>query len=93
MAVFEGKKSLNDIIINDTGSDDEEVASYIPPQYLFGKDLTTFCGTFLYFLLERICHMPSHNFPFVDLLVTKGNPPITLLLCHALTSTNVRWQR
>ena len=30
MAVFEGKKSSNDIIINDTMSDDEVVASNVP---------------------------------------------------------------
>ena len=35
MAVFEGKKSSNDIINNDTMSDDEVVASYVPPRYLF----------------------------------------------------------
>ena len=35
MAVFEGKKSSNDIINNDTISDDEVVASYVPPRYLF----------------------------------------------------------
>ena len=35
MAVFEGKKSLNDIIINETRSDDEVVASDVPPRYLF----------------------------------------------------------
>ena len=35
MAVFEGKKSSNDIINNDTMSDDEVVAFYVPPRYLF----------------------------------------------------------
>ena len=35
MAVFEDKKSSNDIIINDTMSDDEVVASDVPPRYLF----------------------------------------------------------
>ena len=35
MAVFEGKKSSNDITINDTMSDDEVVASDVPPRYLF----------------------------------------------------------
>ena len=35
MAVFEGKKSSNDIINNDTISDDEVVASDVPPRYLF----------------------------------------------------------
>ena len=30
MVVFEGKKSSNDIIINDTMSDDEVVASDVP---------------------------------------------------------------
>ena len=39
MAVFEGKKSLNDIIINDTMSDDEVVASDVPPRYLFPSSL------------------------------------------------------
>ena len=34
-AVIEGKKSSNDIIINDTISDHEVVASDIPPRYLF----------------------------------------------------------
>ena len=35
MAIFEGKKSSNDITNNDTISDDEVVASYVPPRYLF----------------------------------------------------------
>ena len=35
MANFEDKKSSNDVINNDTVSDDEVVASYVPPQYLF----------------------------------------------------------
>ena len=35
MAVFEGKKSSNDIIINHTISDDEEVVSAVPPWYSF----------------------------------------------------------
>ena len=35
MAVFDGKKLSNDIINNDTMSDDGVVASYIPPRYLF----------------------------------------------------------
>ena len=35
MAVFEGKKSSNDIINNGTMSDDEVVASFVPPRYLF----------------------------------------------------------
>ena len=34
MAVFEGKKSRNDIIINDTMRDDKVVASDVPPRYL-----------------------------------------------------------
>ena len=34
MAAFEDKKSSNDIIINDTMSDDEIVASDVPPRYL-----------------------------------------------------------
>ena len=37
MAVFEGKKSSNDIINNDAMNDDEVVASYVPPRYLFKK--------------------------------------------------------
>ena len=37
MAIFEGKKSSNDIRNNDTMSDDEVVASYVPPRYLFLK--------------------------------------------------------
>ena len=41
MAVFEGKKSSNDIINNDTISDDEVVASYVPPRYLFIIGLIT----------------------------------------------------
>ena len=39
MTVFEGKKSSNDIIINDTMSDDEVVASDVPPRCLL--DATT----------------------------------------------------
>ena len=35
MAVFEGKKSSNDIINNGIMSDDEVVASDVPPRYLF----------------------------------------------------------
>ena len=35
MADFEGKKSSNDIINKGTMSDDEGVASYVPPRYLF----------------------------------------------------------
>ena len=35
MAVFEDTKSSNDIMINDTMSDDEVVASDVPPRYLF----------------------------------------------------------
>ena len=35
MAVFEGKKSSNGIINNGTMSDDEIVASDVPPRYLF----------------------------------------------------------
>ena len=36
MADFEGKKSSNDVINNETISDDEVVASYVTPRYLFG---------------------------------------------------------
>ena len=32
---FEGKKSSNEIINNDTTGDDEKVASDVPPRYLF----------------------------------------------------------
>ena len=35
MAVFEGEKSSTDNVNNDTICDDEEVASYVPPRYLF----------------------------------------------------------
>ena len=35
MAIFENKKSSNDITNNDTMSDDEVVASYVPLGYLF----------------------------------------------------------
>ena len=42
MAVFEDKKSSNDIIINDTMSDDEVVASDVPPRYLLHQDLDQF---------------------------------------------------
>ena len=35
MVVLKGKKSSNDIIINDKMSDDEVVASDVPPRYLF----------------------------------------------------------
>ena len=34
MAVFESKKSSNDIIVNDTMSDDEVVGSVVPPRYM-----------------------------------------------------------
>ena len=34
MAICEGKKSSNDITNNDTMSEDEVVASYVPPRYL-----------------------------------------------------------
>ena len=33
MAMFEDKESSNDITNNDTMSDDEVVASYVPPRY------------------------------------------------------------
>ena len=35
MAIFESKKSSNDIVNNGTMSDDEVVASDVPPRYLF----------------------------------------------------------
>ena len=35
MAIFEGKKSANDIIINHRMSDDEVFAFYVSPGYLF----------------------------------------------------------
>ena len=35
MVIFEGKKASNNIIIDDTMSDDEVVASDVPPLYLF----------------------------------------------------------
>ena len=35
MANFEDKKSSNDVMDNDIISDDEVVASYVPPRYLF----------------------------------------------------------
>ena len=35
MAIFEDEKSSIDITNNDTISDDEVVASYVPPRYLF----------------------------------------------------------
>ena len=35
MAVIEGTKSSYDIIINDTVSDDEELASDVTPRYKF----------------------------------------------------------
>ena len=34
MVAFESEKTSNDIMINDTMSDDEEVASDKPPRYL-----------------------------------------------------------
>ena len=40
MAIFEGKKSSHDIENNDTMSDDEVVASYVPPRYLFSLSLS-----------------------------------------------------
>ena len=50
MAVFEGKKSSNDIINKDTISDDEVVASDVPPGYLFFLFLAKF------FLQDRSIH-------------------------------------
>ena len=35
IAIFEGKKLTNDIIMNDTMSVDEVVASYVSSRYLF----------------------------------------------------------
>ena len=35
MAVFEGKNLSYSIIIDDTMSDDEVIASYVPPRYVF----------------------------------------------------------
>ena len=35
MAVFEGKKSSNDILNDGIMSDDEVIASDVPPRYLF----------------------------------------------------------
>ena len=35
VAVFEGRKSSDEVIINKTMSDDEVVASDVPPRYLF----------------------------------------------------------
>ena len=35
MAIFESKKSSNDNMINDMMSDDDELASDVPPRYLF----------------------------------------------------------
>ena len=40
LAVFEGKKSSNDILNDSIMSDDEVVASDVPPRYLF---LLLFC--------------------------------------------------
>ena len=42
MAIFEGKRSSNDIMTNDTMSDDEVVASDVPPRYLFTITFTCF---------------------------------------------------
>ena len=42
MAIFEGRKSSNDVTNNDMIIDNEVVTSYVPPQYLFNKtDLKT----------------------------------------------------
>ena len=38
MADFEREKSSNDIIIDGTTSDDEVVASDVPPRYLFSEE-------------------------------------------------------
>ena len=42
MAVFEGKKSTNDIINHGRISDDGVVASYVPPRYLFDSSNKVF---------------------------------------------------
>ena len=46
MAVFECKMSSCDIMSNETMSDDEVVASYVPPRYLF---LVFVCLAFVLF--------------------------------------------
>ena len=60
MAVFEGKKSSNDLIINDTMSDDELVASDVPPRYLFLEmTLLPLVPLVLLFLLLLLRFSPS----------------------------------
>ena len=56
MAIFEGRKSSNDITNNDRMSDDEVVASYVPPRYLFqyGKPICTSLSDQISSVLFRI---------------------------------------
>ena len=49
MAVFEGKKSSNDILNNGTMSADEVVASDVPPRYLLIKNLSLSFLSHLFF--------------------------------------------
>ena len=46
MVIYEGKKSSNDIINNDTMSDDQVVASYVPPRNLFSPCLGLNCSAY-----------------------------------------------
>ena len=51
---FDNEKSLNDIINNDTMSDDEVVASYVPPRYLFLKMTSRFLNNTI-----KTSHVPK----------------------------------
>ena len=53
IAVFEGIKSSNDIINNGTMSDDEVVASDVPPRYLLKKTKLVF-GSFFFFFFSKL---------------------------------------
>ena len=58
MAVFEGKKSSNYIINNDTISEDEVVASYVPPWNLV-QSVSLFFRQSIDLLFYR--EIPSNN--------------------------------
>ena len=53
MAIFEGEKSLTDVVNSNTMSDDEEVASDVPPRYLL--DATTHLS------IGRVCPSIRHS--------------------------------
>ena len=68
MAVFEGKKSSNDIIINDRMSEHEVVASDVLPRYLFSSSLHLVISVPNFFCLPSLLHLFSASFSSFPLL-------------------------